>query len=152
MWNDKPNASAGSLAGLRVIDASRVLGGPFCGQVLADHGADVIKVEPPMGDETRGWGPPFAGDAASYFIGVNRNKRDISIDMTQPPARSCSRACWPMRMSSSRTSRSARWSAGDWARTACANAFRAWCIAVSPALAPTALMARSRATTRPCKP
>ncbi len=84
MWNDKPNASAGSLAGLRVIDASRVLGGPFCGQVLADHGADVIKVEPPMGDETRGWGPPFAGDAASYFIGVNRNKRDISIDMTQP--------------------------------------------------------------------
>lgn len=78
------NTTTGSLAGIRVIDASRVLGGPFCGQVLADHGADVIKVEPPMGDETRGWGPPFAGDAASYFIGVNRNKRDISIDMTQP--------------------------------------------------------------------
>ncbi len=77
------NAPTGALAGMRVIDASRVLGGPFCGQVLADHGADVIKVEPPMGDETRGWGPPFAGDAASYFIGVNRNKRDISIDMTQ---------------------------------------------------------------------
>ncbi|AUL47009.1 carnitine dehydratase [Bordetella trematum] len=76
-------ASTGSLAGIRVIDASRVLGGPFCGQILADHGADVIKIEPPMGDETRGWGPPFAGDAASYFIGVNRNKRDVSIDMTQ---------------------------------------------------------------------
>ena len=75
--------TTGSLDGIRVIDASRVLGGPFCGQVLADHGADVIKIEPPMGDETRGWGPPFAGDAASYFIGVNRNKRDISIDMTQ---------------------------------------------------------------------
>lgn len=73
----------GALAGIRVIDASRVLGGPFCGQILADHGADVIKLEPPMGDETRGWGPPFAGDAASYFIGVNRNKRDVSIDMTQ---------------------------------------------------------------------
>lgn len=77
------SASAGALAGIRVIDASRVLGGPFCGQILADHGADVIKVEPPMGDETRGWGPPFVGDAASYFIGVNRNKRDVSIDMTQ---------------------------------------------------------------------
>ena len=77
------NASAGALAGIRVIDASRVLGGPFCGQILADHGADVIKIEPPMGDETRGWGPPFVGDAASYFIGVNRNKRDVSIDMTQ---------------------------------------------------------------------
>jgi formyl-CoA transferase len=82
MWNEN-SATAGSLAGLRVIDASRVLGGPFAGQMLADHGADVIKVEPPMGDETRGWGPPFAGDAASYFIGVNRNKRDISIDMTK---------------------------------------------------------------------
>lgn len=81
MLNEK--APTGALAGIRVIDASRVLGGPFCGQVLADHGADVIKVEPPMGDETRGWGPPFVGDAASYFIGVNRNKRDISIDMTQ---------------------------------------------------------------------
>lgn len=77
------NATLGSLSGICVIDASRVLGGPFCGQILADHGADVIKVEPPMGDETRGWGPPFVGDAASYFIGVNRNKRDISIDITQ---------------------------------------------------------------------
>lgn len=78
------NASVGALAGIRIIDASRVLGGPFCSQILADHGADVIKVEPPMGDETRGWGPPFVGDAASYFIGVNRNKRDISVDMREP--------------------------------------------------------------------
>lgn len=77
-------AVKGALAGVRVIDASRVLGGPFCGQILGDHGADVIKVEPPMGDETRGWGPPFVGDAASYFIGVNRNKRDVPIDMREP--------------------------------------------------------------------
>ena len=83
MWNE-PEPVAGSLAGLRVIDASRVLGGPFAGQILADHGADVIKVEPPGGDETRGWGPPFDGDTASYFIGVNRNKRDIAIDVGQP--------------------------------------------------------------------
>ncbi|TKC88449.1 CoA transferase [Trinickia terrae] len=83
MWNES-TGSKGALAGLRVIDASRVLGGPFCGQILADHGADVIKVEPPAGDETRTWGPPFAGDAASYFIGVNRNKRGVSIDMSRP--------------------------------------------------------------------
>ncbi|WP_223196248.1 CaiB/BaiF CoA transferase family protein [Diaphorobacter ruginosibacter] len=82
MQNEK--MKAGALAGIRVIDASRVLGGPFCGQILGDHGADVIKVEPPMGDETRAWGPPFVGDAASYFIGVNRNKRDVPIDVTQP--------------------------------------------------------------------
>ncbi|ABM59332.1 CaiB/BaiF CoA transferase family protein [Verminephrobacter eiseniae] len=74
----------GALNGLRVIDASRVLGGPYAGQMLADHGADVIKVEPPGGDETRGWGPPFDGDAASYFVGVNRNKRGIAIDCAQP--------------------------------------------------------------------
>jgi crotonobetainyl-CoA:carnitine CoA-transferase CaiB-like acyl-CoA transferase len=78
-----PTAARGSLAGLKVIDASRVLGGPYAGQVLADHGADVIKIEPPTGDETRGWGPPFLEGTASYFLGINRNKRDIAIDVTQ---------------------------------------------------------------------
>lgn len=76
-------ATAGSLANIRVIDASRVLGGPYAGQVLADHGADVIKVEPPAGDETRGWGPPFHDGTASYFLGLNRNKRGMAIDMAQ---------------------------------------------------------------------
>lgn len=79
--------SPGALAGLKVIDLSRVLGGPYCTQILGDHGADVIKVEPPQGDETRTWGPPFLGDAASYFIGVNRNKRGIALDLTKPEAR-----------------------------------------------------------------
>lgn len=74
----------GSLANIRVIDASRVLGGPYAGQVLADHGADVIKVEPPAGDETRGWGPPFLDGTASYFLGLNRNKRGIAVDMAKP--------------------------------------------------------------------
>src|SRR5437879_211959 len=68
----------GALDGLKVIDLSRVLGGPYCGQMLADHGAEVIKVEPPQGDETRGWGPPFDKEGISaYFAGINRNKRTI---------------------------------------------------------------------------
>ena len=79
--------SAGALAGVVVIDASRVLGGPYCGQVLADHGARVIKVEPPQGDETRLWGPPFVGDAASYFIGLNRNKEGIALDFSKEEGR-----------------------------------------------------------------
>jgi crotonobetainyl-CoA:carnitine CoA-transferase CaiB-like acyl-CoA transferase len=77
----------GSLANLKVIDASRVLGGPYAGQVLADHGADVIKLEPPAGDETRGWGPPFLDDAASYFLGLNRNKRGIAVDLSHDMGR-----------------------------------------------------------------
>lgn len=77
----------GALAGVRVIDLTRVLGGPYCTQILADHGADVIKVEPPQGDETRAWGPPFEGDTAAYFRGVNRNKRGIVLDLTKPAAR-----------------------------------------------------------------
>ncbi|MGH6760873.1 MAG: CaiB/BaiF CoA transferase family protein [Phyllobacterium sp.] len=78
------NTNTGSLARIRVIDTSRVLGGPYAGQVLADHGADVIKIEPPAGDETRGWGPPFQDGAASYFLGLNRNKRGMALDMSQP--------------------------------------------------------------------
>lgn len=71
----------GALDGIRIVDLSRVLGGPYCTQTLADHGADVIKVEPPQGDETRGWGPPFQDDLSAYFSGANRNKRSISVDL-----------------------------------------------------------------------
>ena len=73
----------GALAGIRVIDLSRVLGGPYCGQILADHGADVLKIEPPQGDETRTWGPPFENGVASYYMGLNRNKRGMRLDLTQ---------------------------------------------------------------------
>ena len=69
------------LQGIRVLDLSRVLAGPYCTMVLGDLGADVIKVEPPEGDETRGWGPPFAEGESAYYLCVNRNKRDIVIDL-----------------------------------------------------------------------
>ena len=83
-----PEASRGALEGLKVIDLSRVLGGPYCGQMLADHGANVIKVEPPQGDETRLWGPPFDQEGISaYFAGINRNKRTIALDLSKPEGR-----------------------------------------------------------------
>ena len=78
----------GALDGLRVVDLSRVLGGPLATQYLADHGADVIKIEPPRGDETRDLGPPFRDDGtAAYFVGVNRNKRSMALDLRKTPAR-----------------------------------------------------------------
>jgi crotonobetainyl-CoA:carnitine CoA-transferase CaiB-like acyl-CoA transferase len=76
------------LAGVRVADLSRVLAGPYCTMVLADLGADVIKVERPEGgDETRSWGPPFAGGEAAYYLSVNRNKRSCALDLSQPEGR-----------------------------------------------------------------
>ena len=86
------SSSAGALAGIKVLDLSRVLAGPRCTQVLADLGADVVKVERPgLGDDTRQWGPPFLKDAegndttqASYFTACNRNKRSVTIDMAAP--------------------------------------------------------------------
>lgn len=79
---------SGALTGIRVVDLSRVLAGPMCAQMLADHGATVIKVEPPTGDDTRTLGPPFdrQGDAA-YFGAVNRGKQCISIDLSLPAGR-----------------------------------------------------------------
>ncbi|MCW5658938.1 MAG: CoA transferase [Burkholderiaceae bacterium] len=78
----------GALSGVRVVDASRILGGPLCGQILGDHGADVLKVEPPQGDDTRQWGPPFTDrGVASYYLGLNRNKRLLSLDLAVPAGR-----------------------------------------------------------------
>ncbi|MBE2999214.1 CoA transferase [Nocardiopsis sp. HNM0947] len=75
----------GTLGGLRVLDFSRILSGPFCTMALADLGADVIKVEDHRkGDDTRSWGPPFQGDEASYFLSVNRNKRSVAVDLKDP--------------------------------------------------------------------
>lgn len=72
----------GALSGVKVIDLTRVLAGPSCTQWLGDHGAEIIKIEPPQGDETRTWGPPFNDDGdAAYFLGVNRNKRGAALDL-----------------------------------------------------------------------
>jgi crotonobetainyl-CoA:carnitine CoA-transferase CaiB-like acyl-CoA transferase len=73
------------LSGLRILDLSRVLAGPLCTQVLGDLGADVVKVERPgLGDDTRHWGPPFAGEDAAYFLSLNRNKRSVELDLSTP--------------------------------------------------------------------
>jgi crotonobetainyl-CoA:carnitine CoA-transferase CaiB-like acyl-CoA transferase len=80
--------NSGALAGIRVVDLTRVLGGPYCTQILGDNGAEVIKVEPPQGDEVRDWGPPFdAARDASYYLGVNRNKRSLGLDLAKPEGR-----------------------------------------------------------------
>jgi crotonobetainyl-CoA:carnitine CoA-transferase CaiB-like acyl-CoA transferase len=81
--NLRMNMPAGALDGLRVIDLTRVLAGPYCTQMLGDHGADILKIEPPGGDETRAWGPPFHNSDSSYFLGLNRNKRSIVLDLSQ---------------------------------------------------------------------
>ena len=71
-----------SLDGIKVIDCSQILAGPFCSMLLADHGADVIKIEKPNGgDDVRTWGPPFIGKDSSAFVQLNRNKRSISLDI-----------------------------------------------------------------------
>lgn len=79
----------GALEGVRVLDLSRILSGPFCTMILADLGADVIKVESVEGgDDTRSWGPPFQGEDAAYFHSVNRNKRGIALDLKDSWCRS----------------------------------------------------------------
>ena len=87
------HAALGPLAGICITDCSTILAGPYCSMVLSDLGADVIKVEPPEGDATRGWGPPWVGDeaagtqTAAYFLAVNRNKRSIRLDLKSEPGR-----------------------------------------------------------------
>jgi crotonobetainyl-CoA:carnitine CoA-transferase CaiB-like acyl-CoA transferase len=81
----EPTSARGPLSGIRVVDLSTVLAGPYATMVLGDLGADVIKIEPPDGDSTRGWGPPWIGDGpsrtAAYYLAVNRNKRSLRLDL-----------------------------------------------------------------------
>ena len=93
MSDSSDHRTSGLLSGIRVLDLSRVLAGPWAGQLLADYGADVIKVERPgSGDDTRGWGPPWLNDGngvptgdSAYYLAANRNKRSMTVDLGKPP-------------------------------------------------------------------
>ena len=143
----------GAMAGLRVVDLSRVLAGPLCTQMLADHGADVVKIEPPPGDETRGLGPPFdaAGEAA-YFGAVNRGKRGMALDLSRAEGRAVLEGCSKdadVLVENFLPGTMERWGLGYeacWRR-----AFRGWSTAPSPASAPTVRWAGCPVTTRCCR-
>ncbi|MDX6571994.1 MAG: hypothetical protein QOC86_1150, partial [Gaiellales bacterium] len=78
-------SAAAPLAGVRVLDLSRVLAGPYCSMVLADLGADVVKLERPgSGDPTRAWGPPFREGESAYYLCVNRGKRSVTVELPAP--------------------------------------------------------------------
>ncbi|OLU10413.1 carnitine dehydratase [Achromobacter denitrificans] len=79
--------SKSALSGVVVLDVSRVLAGPFAAQMLGDHGAEVIKLESYDGDDTRGYGPPFVDGDAPYYVGLNRNKQDLAVDLSAPAGR-----------------------------------------------------------------
>ena len=99
MTKPEPSHPAGSrpaadamlpLAGIRVLDLTHALSGPYCTMVLGDLGADVIKIEPPgTGDQSRQWGPPFIHDESSYFLSVNRNKRSVVLDLKSDAGQAC---------------------------------------------------------------
>lgn len=94
-----------ALQGLRVIDFSRVVAGPYSTMLLGDLGAEVIKVERPgKGDDSRAWGPPSRGEVSTYFLGLNRNKKSIAIDLSTErgppsPANSSQAPMWSSRAS-----------------------------------------------------
>src|SRR4051812_45407863 len=80
------DTNKGALDGLLVVDLTRILAGPTCAMMLGDMGADVIKVEPPeTGDDTRTWGPPFVAGEAAYYLGANRNKRSLTLNLAVKP-------------------------------------------------------------------
>jgi len=123
-------AAGGALSGIKIVDLARVLGGPYCTQMLADHGADVIKIEPPQGDETRDWGPPFLSDGTSaYFSGVNRNKQSIGLDLSKPQGREVL-----LRVLADADVLTENFKPGTWRNgvsamsTCCRRSFQGWCM------------------------
>ena len=145
-------AASGAMSGLRVIDLTRVLGGPYCTQILADHGADVIKVEPPAGDEVRDWGPPFHEEDAAYFVGINRNKRSIGLDLASEGGRAVLLKMLEtadVLIENFKPGTLEKWGIGN---ECCARNSRASCIAGSAASAPTARAAAIPAMTPSSRP
>lgn len=92
MAEEGTSVAASGLEGIVVIDLTRILTGPYCTMMLADFGAEVIKVEPPGGDDARSWGPPFVGGQSAYFLSVNRNKKSIVLDLRTDADRSVLKA------------------------------------------------------------
>ena len=141
--------NTGSLQNIKVIDLSRVLGGPYCTQILGDHGADVLKIEPPQGDETRGWGPPFKDGVSSYFTGLNRNKTGRVMDLNQSAMRD---ELWALLADADvlvenfKTGTLEKWGLGF---DALMPGSRAWCTAGSAAMALTARWVACQGMTRP---
>ena len=118
-------ALTGPLAGIRVLDLSRVLAGPWCTQLLGDLGADVIKIERPgAGDDTRHWGPPWHGEGerrvAAYFLSANRGKRSAAIDFATEEGAALVRRLAENATSWSKISRSAGWPGSGSTRLRCA--------------------------------
>ena len=91
----RPPARTGPLAGLLVADFSRILAGPYATMLLADLGAEVVKVEGPGGDDTRTWLPPVRDGVSTYYLGVNRNKRSVALDLKDPRRRRPRPRSWP---------------------------------------------------------
>ena len=75
------------ISGKRIIDLSRIIAGPYATMVLADFGCEVIKIEPPGGDPTRLWGPPWHNEHSAYFLSINRNKKSLSLNLKEPKCR-----------------------------------------------------------------
>ena len=137
-----------ALSDVRVLELTQVMAGPFCGQVLADMGADVIKVEPPGGDSTRrSLGFRMGGDDTAAFLAVNRNKRSLTLDLKQPEHVRRSTGSRATPTSCSRTT--ARASRRGWASTTrrCARSTRGSSTPRSPASARPARTRSGRATT-----
>ena len=75
------------ITGKRIIDLSRIIAGPYATMVLADFGCEAIKIEPPEGDPTRQWGPPWHGQDSAYFLSINRNKKSLALNLKEPKCR-----------------------------------------------------------------
>ena len=108
----------GPLSGLLIADFSRVLAGPYCTMLLADLGADVIKVESPAGDDTRSWMPPVTDDGVStYFLAINRNKRSVALDLKNDHDLALAKSSPAAPTCSCRTSSPAAWPGTAWTTT-----------------------------------
>ena len=142
----------GPLAGIRVVDLTRILAGPLCAMMLGDMGADVIKVEPPdKGDDTRGWGPPFVAGESAYFLGINRNKRSLTLNMAVPAGQKILAGLIEkadVLIDNFRIGTLAKW---GFTEAGSSSMRRGWCAAPSPATARAAPSRRCRATTSCCR-